>query len=211
MNSKSPLTIALPKGRLTELIRSEFAKCGLGFTVEERKLTSSNVAGNLKIMLVKNADLPAYVHYGIAGLGVCGEDVLNETDHRFYVLKRFPFGSTDMCIAGKSGDTYELHNPHQTIATKYPKYTREYFGSIGIPVEVIKLNGSVELAPTLGLSRYIVDLVQTGGTLVANDLVVFKKLVSIGVVLIANVAYYKIHYNRIDELVNTLNFKGEKR
>lgn len=206
---KTPLTLALPKGRLTDQVQELFETMGLGFSFKNRKLVAHDKEGLLKIFLVKNSDLPTYVNHGIAGLGVCGDDVLYEAGYPFCRLKTFSFGGTSMCIAGKKEDSFTVTDSSLTVATKFTEFTRDYFHKRGIPVEVIKLNGSVELAPVLGLSRYIVDLVETGNTLKANNLEVFEKLADIKVHLIANPAYYKIHYQRINKMVDTLS-KGEQ-
>ena len=203
-----PLTLALPKGRLTDQVQELFEAKGMGFSFENRKLVAQDKEGLLKIFLVKNSDLPTYVNHGIAGLGVCGDDVLYEAGYPFCRLKTFDFGGTSMCIAGKKEDSFVIGDRSLTVATKFTEFTRDYFHKRGIPVEIIKLNGSVELAPVLGLSRYIVDLVETGNTLKANNLDVFDKLADIKVHLIANPAYYKIHYQRINKLVDILS-KGE--
>jgi len=202
--------MALPKGRLTDQVQELFEKNGLGFSFENRKLVAYDRDQNVKIFLVKNSDLPTYVNHGIAGLGACGEDVLFEAGYPFYRLKTFDFGGTSMCIAGKKGDSLEYNNLNLKVATKFTAFTRDYFHKKGIPVEIIKLNGSVELAPVLGLSRYIVDLVETGNTLKANNLEVLEKLADIQVHFIANPAYYKIHYKRINKIVDMLK-EGEEK
>ncbi len=204
-----PLTLALPKGRLTDQVQELFQNKGLGFSFENRKLVAHDSEGLIRIFLVKNSDLPTYVNHGIAGLGVCGDDVLFEAGYPFYKLKTFSFGGTSMCIAGKKGDVLEYSDKELKIASKFTGFTRDFFHKKGIPLEVIKLNGSVELAPVLGLTRYIVDLVETGNTLKANNLEVLKKLADIKVHLIANPAYYKINYKRINELVDSLS-DGDK-
>lgn len=202
--------MALPKGRLTDQVQELFEKNGLGFSFENRKLVAYDRDQNVKIFLVKNSDLPTYVNHGIAGLGACGEDVLFEAGYPFYRLKTFDFGGTSMCIAGKKGDSLEYNSLNLKVATKFTAFTRDYFHKKGIPVEIIKLNGSVELAPVLGLSRYIVDLVETGNTLKANNLEVLEKLADIQVHFIANPAYYKIHYKRINKIVDMLK-EGEEK
>ena len=196
---ENPLTIALPKGRLEEQVREHLASRGIRFEFTDRKLVADDESGRFRFLLVKNADLPVYVAHGIAGLGVCGEDVVYESGHRFFRIERFSFGGTKMCLA-----THADFDPdgarHMTIATKFTRFARDHFHKRGVAVEIIKLNGSVELAPVLGLAPYIVDLVETGSTLRANNLVVREELASISVSMIANPAYYKIHYARIDEL-----------
>jgi len=192
--------MGLPKGRLFETVSDLFEKGGMGFSFENRKLMAKDATGTLNIFLVKNADLPTYVNYGIAGLGICGEDVIYESGYRFYKLLSFPFGSTKMCLAAKKGYTLEDSRKQVKVATKFPRFTRTYFHAQGIPVEIIKLNGSVELGPITGLAPYIVDLVETGSTLKANNLEIIEELADIQVYMIANPSYYKLHYQEINRL-----------
>lgn len=199
-----PLTIALPKGRLFEQVQEHFHQKGINFAFEKRKLVAYDNRGLLKIFLVKNSDLPAYVAHGIAGLGICGEDVVYETKYSFYNVLPFRFGGTKLCMAAMKGYKNESKDNHMTIATSFTDYTRDYFHKKGIPVKIIKLNGSVELAPVLGLAPYIVDLVETGSTLKANKLEVIRTLTDIKVNMIANRAYYKFHYEAINKLADML-------
>jgi ATP phosphoribosyltransferase len=202
-----PLSLALPKGRLMDEVNNFFEQKGLGFSFENRKLVSYDKSGRLKIFLVKNSDLPTYVNHGIAGLGICGSDVLYESGYNFFNLMTFDFGGTTMCIAGKKGHKRTSDERKLSVATKFTKFTSDYFHKQGIPVEIIKLNGSVELAPVLGLTPYIVDLVETGNTLKANNLEVLEKLEEIKVHLVANPAYYKLHYKSIKKIVSILKEK----
>ena len=208
LDSSEPLSLALPKGRLMEDVSKFFEKKGLNFSFDNRKLVSYDKSGSLKIFLVKNSDLPTYVNHGIAGLGICGSDVLYESGYKFFNLMTFDFGGTAMCIAGEKGHKRTNDERKLSIATKFTKFTSDYFHKQGIPVEIIKLNGSVELAPVLGLTPYIVDLVETGNTLKANNLEVLEKLEDIKVHLVANPAYYKLHYKSIKKIVSIL--KDEK-
>jgi ATP phosphoribosyltransferase len=201
----APLTLALPKGRLTEQVLELMESVGLKIEFEKRKLVAHDAEGKVSILLVKNADLPVYVHHGIAGLGVCGEDVLYEHGFPFVKLHTFGFGSTAMCLAGRKGESVVLKNGRMTVASKFTRFARDYFHERGIPVEVVKLNGSVELAPVLGLTPYIVDLVETGNTLKANDLEVLEKLSDIRVQLVANPAYFKLRFQEIRDFVDTLS------
>lgn len=199
-----PLTIALPKGRLFDTVQKHFESKGIFFEVEKRKLVAYDKEENLKIYLVKNHDLPTYVNHGIAGLGICGEDVIFESGQQFHKLLPFSFGGTNLSLAGKKGFRFEEADSPLTIATSYTEMTRKYFHEQGIPVKVIKLNGSVELAPVLGLAPCIVDLVETGSTLKANNLEVIQKLHEIKVYLIANPAYYKVHYEQINKFIEQI-------
>lgn len=200
-----PLTIALPKGRLQKQVQKLFAEKGIDFDFEDRKLVAYDKEKQFKFILVKNSDLPVYLKHGIAGIGVCGSDVIYESGEDFYKLLKFSFGGTTMCLAGLKGCDDSCDDRKLTIATKFTRFTEDYYGELGIPVEIIKLNGSVELAPVLGLAPYIVDLVETGSTIEANNLEVFKKLQDISVYLLANPAYFKMHYKKIEKLVKILS------
>jgi ATP phosphoribosyltransferase len=202
--NKEPLTIALPKGRLFEQVQEYFSTKGLNFQFEKRKLVSFDEEGLLKIYLVKNSDLPAYVNSGIAGLGVCGDDVVYESGLDFYKLRTFDFGGTRLSMAGLKDREAVNENRELTIATSYPAMTRDYFHQKGISVNIIKLKGSVELAPSLGLAPYIVDLVETGSTLKANGLEVLQDLMTIKVRMIANRSYFKLNYDKINNLLNRI-------
>jgi ATP phosphoribosyltransferase len=204
----APITIALPKGRLFDRSRELFAEKGITIDFDERKLVARDEEGGLECFLVKNSDLPTYVKHGIAGIGVCGGDVLYESGTRFVTLGTLPFGSTRMCLAAKRGFTGSADRVMK-VATKFTGFAKDYFHRRGIPIQIIKLNGSVELAPILGLAPYIVDLVETGTTLKANDLEVLEELDTIRVHLIANPAYYKLHYKRVNALAE-LVLKEEK-
>ncbi len=200
----TPLTLAIPKGRLQERTEELLLSRGYEIRFKGRKLVAEDPGGRLQVMLVKNSDLPTYVHHGIAGLGVCGTDVIYENGYRFFRLMELPFGKTRMCLASRTdyrpdGDAHRLR-----VASKFTRFTHDYFQDRGIPCEIIRLDGSVELAPVLGLTPYIVDLVETGSTLKANDLKIVEELATVSVVLIANPAYYKFHYKSIDALVDTL-------
>jgi ATP phosphoribosyltransferase len=200
------LTLALPKGRLQEQTQEHLERAGFKLEFEKRKLVATDESGRLKVMLVKNSDLPTYVHHGIAGLGVCGTDVIYESGYEFFELLEMPFGGTRMCLAAKKDfdPNAELGSGTVKIASKFTRFARDYFSERGVAAEIVRLGGSVELAPVLGLAPYIVDLVETGSTLRAHDLEIIEELVKIRVVLIANPAYYKFHYRSIETLVDTL-------
>lgn len=199
------ITLALPKGRLFEKTSELLASCGYNLTLGERQLVAQEPRGELRAILVKNADLPTYVHHGIAGLGICGSDVIFESGYDFFRLMTFPFGKTHICLAGRSDDTSDHRDAASlTVASKFTRFSHDFFHRRGIPVNVIKLDGSVELAPVLGLAPYIVDLVETGSTLKAHDLEVKEVLGETAVHLVANPAFYKYHYETVDELVRRL-------
>ena len=199
------MTIALPKGRLYEKTSALLASCGYNLTLGERQLVAREERGELQAILVKNADLPTYVHHGIAGLGICGSDVVFESGYEFFDLLTLPFGQTQICLAGRKDDTDDHRDAASlTVASKFPRFSYDFFHRRGIPVDVIKLDGSVELAPVLGLAPYIVDLVETGNTLRAHDLEVKEVLGETSVHLVANPAFYKYHYGMVDRLVRRL-------
>ncbi len=204
-SNDEPLTLALPKGRLFDQVQEHFSRRGLSFTFEKRKLVAHDRDNRLKVMLVKNSDLPTYVNHGIAGMGICGDDVVYESGIPFLKLLPFSFGGTEICLAGrKDGPGIPAEGAPITVATKFTRFTRDYYHRRQTPVKIIKLNGSVELAPILGLAPYIVDLVETGNTLRANSLEVLAPLKTIHVHLIANPAYYKLHYRRINQLMEDI-------
>lgn len=204
----SLISLAIPKGRLQEKTEELFNASGMPFRFTSRELTAESHKAGIRAILVKNSDLTTYVSHGIAGIGVGGEDLLAESESKFLKLLALPFGSTKMCIAAKNSDEvlerYKNEGGRISVATKFTRFTRDYFHRKGTPVQIIKLNGSVELAPILGLAPYIVDLVETGNTLRENDLVVLEELADIRVHLIANPAYYKIHYRAINEMVEKI-------
>jgi ATP phosphoribosyltransferase len=200
----SPLTLALPKGRLFDQVLEHLASRGISVPPPGRELIVADTRGMLKIFIVKNSDLPVYVTHGIAGLGICGSDGIRESGGVFFELLEFSFGSTRMCLAAREDHTHSGELKQLKVATKFPVFARDFFNRRGIPVEIIKLNGSVELAPVLGLAPYIVDLVETGSTLKANGLKIIEELENIKVKLIANPAYYKVHYKEVDTFVTFL-------
>ncbi|MFW6337312.1 MAG: ATP phosphoribosyltransferase [Alkalispirochaetaceae bacterium] len=205
-----PLKLALPKGRLLDQTVAFLRERGMEFSFRKRELVAADEERNIQIMMVKNSDLPVYVHHGIAGLGVCGTDVIYESGHSFFELFTFPFGQTRICLAGRDEDLLPgAAREAVTIATKFTRFTRDFFHDRGIPVEIIKLNGSVELAPVLGLAPFIVDLVETGSTLEAHNLNVLQELARTEVKLIANRPYYKYHFRRIEELLQELEGNHE--
>ena len=200
-----PRTIAIPKGRLLDSVVKHLSAGGMDISFGSRKLSAVDSTGRLEVYKVKNHDLPTYVHHGIAGLGIVGDDTVAESGHSFTRVLTLPFGGTRLCIAAPEGSpTPEKKGGTVTVATSYVRMTRDWFHRRGIPVKIIRLGGSVELAPVLGLAPYIVDLVETGSTLVANGLEIITDLADIKVRLIANPAYFKLHYREIAELADIM-------
>ena len=200
-----PLTIALPKGRLLDSVVDHLTARGIVINFASRQLSTVDSSGRLEVYKVKNHDLPTYVHHGIAGLGIVGDDTVAESGLSFTRVSTLPFGSTRLCVAAPTGSAppESLGGP-VTVATSYVRMTRDWFHSRGIPVKIVRLGGSVELAPALGLAPYIVDLVETGGTLKANGLEVVTEMEKIKVRLVANPAYFKLNYREIAELTDIM-------
>lgn len=200
----NPITIAIPKGRLQQQVFDYFGNCGIEVSNPDRNLIVEDSSGMLKILLVKNSDLPEYVHGGIASIGIVGTDILGESPHSFFSLGYFPFGRTRICLISKK-NTPSIDVPNQTtVASKYVAFTCSFLKTRDITANVIKLNGAVEIAPLLGLAPYIVDLVETGRTLQENGLMVQEEIGSTQVVLIANKSLYKHNYKDIDKILRTL-------
>lgn len=198
-----PISLALPKGRLTDQVQEHLALSGIEINFDKRKLLAKDSQNKIEVMLVKNSDLTTYVHHGIAGIGVCGDDVIIESGHKLIKLHTFSFGATRMCLAAHE-DTPEPQGEPICIATSYVEFVKQYFAEKGQEIKIIRLNGSVELAPILGLAPYIVDLVETGSTLKANNLKVVQELAEVRVHLVANPSYYKVNYQEIDSLIRSI-------
>ena len=197
------VSIALPKGRLGNKAYSILQKCG--YTVSElmddsRKLVFENAESGVRYFLVKPSDVAIYVEYGAADIGVVGKDVLIESGADVYELLDLGIGKCRMCVAAKE-DYVEDTGRATVVATKFPRVARDYFMATNREIEIIKLYGSIELAPLLGMSDVIVDLVETGTTLKENRLKVTEEIFSVSARLIANKAAYKFKENEIREIV----------
>jgi ATP phosphoribosyltransferase len=160
-------------------------------------------------MFVKPIDVITYVENGVADVGVIGKDSILEEEADVYELLDLGFGKCKFSIAGYPGNVLHQKDTVLRIATKYPKVTSSYFQKRNQPIEIIKLNGSVELAPLVGLSDVIVDIVETGSTLKANGLVILEDMIDISAKLIANRVSYRFKYDRIKGLVDQLERQKE--
>lgn len=174
--------------------------------LDSRRLRVEDENGRYSFIFVKPADVPVYVEYGVADAGVCGRDVLMESDADVHEPLDLGFGLCRLVVAGKPESAHRGYNPLTTarVATKYPRIAADYFQRKGVPVEVIVLSGSVELAPALGLSEHIVDLVETGRTLRENGLVVIDDIAESTARLIVNRASYHLKRDAVAELIATL-------
>lgn len=203
------LTIALAKGRLQDEAMKLFNKAGIFLSEEElssRKLLLEDEKKNYCFVLVKPTDVPVYVEHGVADLGICGQDVLLESIADVHKPLDLGFGYCRIAVAGKIKETQPTLSVLR-VATKYPRIAAEYFQQRGVPVEIIKLSGSIELAPLLGLADRIVDLVETGRTLIENGLEVKEVVSETTAQLIANRASFQLKRTAILELVDLLSQK----
>ncbi len=186
------LRVALPKGRLFEESLELFLKKGIIEKAFEEGRRLSVRVGQYEFLLVKPSDVPVYVENGVADLGVVGRDVLLEKRPDLYVLLDLQIGFCRIVVAGKeeSREKY-FKSSYLKVATKYPRITQEFFSEKGVKCKVIPLSGSVELAPLIGLSDFIVDLVQTGRTLRENNLAVIEEITTSTAMLVCNRASYR--------------------
>jgi ATP phosphoribosyltransferase len=203
--SIAPLTVALPKGRVLRAVAPLLSRAGAdvaALLADDRTLVRESVAAGLRFLLLKPDDVPTYVEYGAADLGVCGRDVLLERTADVYCPLDLKVGVCRMVVAGIVGRPPPAGVPR--VGTKYPHIAAEHFARRGVQADVIYLQGSVELAPIVGLSDVIVDLVETGETLVQNGLEVREEVVRVSSVLVANRAAYKLRQDRIMPFVEAL-------
>jgi ATP phosphoribosyltransferase len=205
---KSTLTLALPKGRLLDPALELLRELGVeGVDGESRKLIFSDEVHGLKLLLLKPADIPAYVTYGAADLGIVGKDILAEQAPDVYEPLDLGFGFCRLVVA-ESRELLERDDPSKwswvRVATKYPRMTEAYFSDKGIQVEIVRLDGSIELAPLVGLAERIVDLVQSGETLRANGLVEVEEIMRSTARLIVNRASMKTEYAAVTKLIDEL-------
>ena len=204
MTSTDPLRIAIPKGRLLEPTLAAFAAAGCDVPTEDdlrsRKLVF--IRGGIEWILVKDCDVPVYVEHGAADAGVAGLDQILEHESTAHSLVQFPFGSCRMSIVAKP-DAPALTD-RATIATKYPRITRQFLDRRGVHAEVVALGGSVELAAVLKLTTHVVDLVQSGETIRANGLIEQAVLMTVSPWLIAGRDAYRTETKRIRDLVSRI-------
>ncbi len=199
------LTIALPKGRVLRAVAPLFARAVGDADVllaDDRSLVREIPGGRLRFLLLKPDDVPTYVEYGAADLGVCGRDVLMERPSDLYQPLDLGIGRCRMVVAGLAGQPGPTGVPR--VATQYPRCTTEHFARRGVQAEVISVRGSVELAPLVGLADLIVDLVETGATLLQNGLEEREEIARISSVLVANRAAYKMRQEVVGPLLDAL-------
>jgi len=212
---KERLTLALPKGRLLDGALSLLRDMGVeGFDPDSRKLIFIDPLRRLRLLYLKPVDIPAYVTYGAADLGIVGKDILLEQDPDVYEPLDMGFGFCRLVVA-EPRTLLERDDPSKwswvRVATKYPRLTEEYFSNRGVQVEIVHLDGSIELAPLVGLAERIVDLVQSGETLRANGLVEVAEITRSTARLIVNRASMKTEYDAVQALVDEMRAKTEAR
>ncbi len=203
---KEMLNIALPKGRLGEKVYGMFKEAGFPCpSIEEqnRKLIFENEEVGVRYFWVKPSDVAIYVERGAADIGVAGKDILLEYRPRVYELLDLNIGKCRMAVAAPVGFR---DDPTRTlrVATKFSRIARDYYAGQGRDIDIIHLNGSIEIAPILGLSDVIVDIVETGTTLKENDLAVFETIVPISARLIANTASFKFKNEAIEQILSKM-------
>lgn len=204
------ITIALAKGRLAHSTLEILEKVGV--TCEEikdkssRRLIFTNEERKLKFFLAKTSDIPTYVEYGAADIGVVGKDTILEEGRKMYEVLDLGLGKCRMCVAGPASAKELLqHGELIRVATKYPNIAKDYFyNKKHQTVEIIKLNGSIELAPIVGLSEVIVDIVETGSTLRENGLVVLEEIIDLSARMVVNEVSMKMEHERINKMITDL-------
>ncbi|HBT38787.1 MAG: ATP phosphoribosyltransferase [Thermotoga sp. 50_1627] len=188
--------VALAKGRLEDETFAFFKKCGFRFKERgDRSLIVEDIGQRIQIFIVKPLDVPTYVFNGVADAGICGTDSIVESQFKLVQPMKLPFGKARMVVAGLEG--FKPKNGTIHVATKFPVSAKTYFESKGFDVKIIKLHGSVELAPIVGLAPLIVDIVQTGRTLKENGLSILEEVYPISAVVTLNDVAYRIKRTEI--------------
>ena len=204
------LTFALTKGRLAyktlELLEKVGITCEEMKDKDSRRLIFVNEEKKLKFFLAKGPDVPTYVEYGAADIGIVGKDTIMEEGRKLYEVLDLGYGACRMCVCGpESAREYLKHNQLIRVATKYPNIAKDYFyNQKNQTVELIKLNGSIELAPIVGLSEVIVDIVETGSTLKENGLKVLEVICPLSARMVVNPVSMKMENERITHLIQGL-------
>lgn len=207
------IRIALTKGRIEKKAVEILQRAGYDCTELEdkgRKLVFKILNADIEVVLAKAADVITYIEHGVCDVGIVGEDTIMEHGKYFHELLDLNFGKCKFALAGIKGKDFYEGYTHKVIASKYPNVTKNYFNSKGIDVEIVKIEGSVELAPILKLSDAIVDIVETGSTLRENGLEVYEDVAYISTRLIVNTAAIKLKKKEIDEFTSRISAQIEK-
>lgn len=205
------ITIALSKGRLGDEAYKALKNIGLGdcIDLDSRKLIFKDKKNKISYIYVKPSDVITYVEKGVVDLGIVGKDVILESDTDVYEIFDLGLGKCKFSIAGIKGENIYKKDDILKVATKYPQIAKKYFKERQQKIEIIKLNGSVELAPLVGLSDVIVDLVETGNTLKANGLEIIEDMFDISARLISNRVSYRFKLDRVENIVESLKMVVE--
>lgn len=200
------IRIALAKGRLSEKAAEKLKEIGIGKVIDlkSRKLVFTDLENQIEYMLLKPSDVVTYVENGIADLGVVGSDVIMEKNQEVYELYDLGFGKCKFSVAILEGTKNLMDKSSLKVATKYPLIAKRYFQEKNKEIKIIPLGGSVELAPVVGLADCIVDLVETGGTLKANNLVVIEDMFKVSARLICNKVSYRFYKSEVVDIVQKL-------
>ena len=204
---KTMLNVALPKGRLGEKVYDMFERAGFecpSIKENSRKLIFENEECGVRYFWVKPSDVAIYVERGAADIGVAGKDILLEYEPDIYELLDLDIGKCRMAVAAKK-DFRDDTQKTLKVATKFANIAKDYYTSLGRDIDIIHLNGSIEIAPILGLSDVIVDIVETGTTLKENDLEVYETITNISARLIANKASFKFSAEMIEKITSALS------
>jgi ATP phosphoribosyltransferase len=196
----SQLTLALPKGRVMQDSLELLRKAGLNLTLSENGRTLKHVAGDATIIEMRNSDVPTYVELGVADAGIVGKDVLLESEANIYEPVDLAFGQCRLALIRPIGET----RPIRRVASKYPRITLDYLHQIGSSAEVIKLSGNVELACLTGLADAVVDIVETGSTLKANQLEEVAVITQVSARFVVNRAALKLKAHLLRPLITEL-------
>jgi ATP phosphoribosyltransferase len=206
------LTIAIAKGRMQDEVLRRLARAGVCVSesaLRSRRLAVEDESGDHRLIFVKPSDVPVYVEHGIADCGVVGSDVLLESGADLLQPLDLRIGYCRIAVAARAG-RFLAPAGALRVATKYPRIAAAHFGARGVPVEIIQLSGSVELAPVLGLANCIVDLVETGQTLSENDLEVVEVIAESSARLVVNRASYQLKAAAVSRLVGSLRGAAQR-
>ena len=210
MENDNMITVALGKGRLAKKAMECFERIGISCPEmnepDTRKLIFENNEKGYRFFLAKSPDVPTYVEYGAADIGVVGKDTIMEENRKLYEVLDLGFGRCRMCICGPESAAGLLkHHEMIRVATKYPRIARDYFQNFKHQtVDIIKLNGSIELAPIVGLSEVICDIVETGSTLKENGLTVLEEVCDLSARMVVNRVSMRLEAKRIRDIINAL-------
>ncbi len=199
------IRLAVTKGRLEKSMQNMLERAGIDIaplTEKTRRLTHQLPDAGVEVVRAKAPDVITYVEHGVCDIGLVGKDTILETGRSFYEVMDLGFGRCRFALAVKKGDEFYGTYRHRRVATKYPQVTAEFFAKKGLDVEIIKIEGSVELAPILGLADAIVDIVETGETMKENGLIPIEDIVPISARLIVNLASMKLRRHAVQNFMD---------